>query len=117
MAESLRGRWVSEMLPQFWSFCAALKIPSKEEGIIFLHPTSSQVYLITEIFTGLDLGIHDFVIVKSRQLGASTILWALDLWWFLKFGSIQAMYIADDDENKEVHRNILSQMYESLPPK
>lgn len=116
-ATSLRGRWVSEMLPQFWSFCAALKIPSKEEGIIFLHPTSSQVYLITEIFTGLDLGIHDFVIVKSRQLGASTILWALDQWWFLKFGSVQAMYIADDDENKEVHRSIFTQMYESLPPK
>lgn len=95
-------------------FCESVRIPSKDIGLAPLILMDSQRYLIETIFWGLSQDRHDFVIVKARQLGASTVLWALDLFWLTKF-SIQAMYIADDEANKELHRDVIGQMYLSLP--
>lgn len=117
MTESLRGRWVSDLLPEFIAFAESMKIASKEEGVVTLSLMSSQYQLVYEIFSGLDQDIHDFVIVASRQIGKSTVLWALDLWWLQKFPAMQALYISDDSENTEIHRRTLGAMYKSLPPK
>ena len=101
-------------LARFLRFCEAVPIDSKEIGATRLILLSSQRYLIEEIFWGLSLGFHDFVIVKARQLGASSILWALDLWWLMTFPGLQGMYITDDEGNKETHRGYISDMYTGL---
>ena len=56
------------------------------------------------------------MVVKARQLGASVLLWALDLFWLMKFPGLQGLYVADSDPNKEIHRDMIAQMYESLAP-
>lgn len=117
LAVTGRAPVVTGLLAQFLEFCTTLRIPSKDQGVIPLVPMASQRYLFAEIFAGLAEGIHDFVVLKARQLGASTGLWALDLFWLLKFPGMQGIYIADSDPNKEIHRDIITTMYRSLPPK
>jgi hypothetical protein len=102
------------LLARFLRFCEKLRIPSKEAGDPILILWDSQRYAIEEVFHGFSLGIHDFVILKGRQLGLSTLLWAFDLFWLTTF-TLQAIYIADEEGNKEIHRDILGQMYLSLP--
>lgn len=101
-------------LAQFLQFCEAVPIDGKEQGSVRLILLTSQRYLIEEIFAGLSDGCHDFVIVKARQLGASSVLWALLLFWLTKFPSLLGMYIADDEGNKEKHRSLISSMYLGL---
>lgn len=105
------------LLDEFLHFCDSITIGSKEEGYVKLILLSSQRYLVEEIFWALSLGLRDVVVLKARQLGVSTVLWAFDLWWLLRFPGIQAMYIADTEPNKEIHRDLIRQMYASLPPK
>jgi hypothetical protein len=70
---------------RFLRYCAAVTIPSKEQGMVKLVPLSTQTYLIDEVFDGLAAGIHDFVILKARQLGAclnpNTRVLTSDLRW------------------------------------
>lgn len=115
MTESIR--WVDDMLPRFLRFCGRLRIATKELGVIRLDTMmSSQRYCVDQLFQGLDEGIHDFLWLKSRQLGISTILWALDLWWLQRFPGMQGIYITDDADNTRVHRRIVMDMYATLPP-
>lgn len=109
-------RWVQDELPKFLRFCAHVRVATKELGVVRLDQLlSSQLWFINEIFRGLDEGLHDFLCLKGRQLGISTILWALDLWWWQRFEAMQAMYITDDGENTQVHRAIIMEMYGSIP--
>ena len=106
MPEPWRG-----YLARFLRFCEWVPIDPKEGGVLWHGIAwaillSSQRYLIEEIFWGLSQGFHDFVIVKGRQLGISTVLWAFDLFWLTRF-SLQGMYVADDEPNKEIHRDII----------
>jgi len=100
---------------QFQRFADHVSIPSKDEGIVRMRAWSSQLYLDDEIFAGLEAGYHDFIVLKARQLGISSRMWALDLFWLVTFSGVQGMYIADDENNKDLHRDIVSQMYLSLP--
>lgn len=58
-------------------------VKSKENGWIILGKNlyDAQLRVINAIFTGLSEGKHDFKILKSRQLGVSTITRALMLFW------------------------------------
>lgn len=109
MAQPWRG-----LMVLFLRFCERLTIESKDVGVVPLILNGPQRYAVEEIFWGFSCGLHDFVILKARQLGLSTLLWAFDLFWLTKF-SLQGMYIADDEPNKEIHRDIIGKMYVSLP--
>ena len=61
-------------LQQFYRFCSNLKIETKEEGLRKMdHLLGTQTYVMDEISSGLEEGIHFFVILKGRQLGITTI--------------------------------------------
>ena len=113
---SLTGEY-AKLLAAFLKFCEHVRIPSKNAGLVPLILMATQRYVIEAIFEGLARDKHDFVILKARQLGVSTVLWALDLFWVLRFGGMQGIYIADDEPNKEIHRDIIAEMYKSLPPR
>jgi hypothetical protein len=100
----------------FEEFCGKIQIPSKEEGLIpFGKMWGTQKYFLDRIEYGLERGIHEFVGLKGRQQGITTLCDALDLWWPQKYDGIQGMLVADEDENKNFRRDVLRQMLESLP--
>ncbi len=63
----------------FYQFLHRCYINSKDEGRISLGRSlyEAQTIAITQIFDALENDIHDIYILKSRQLGISTIVRAL----------------------------------------
>lgn len=100
----------------FWRFCSRLTINAKEMGAIKLtRPFGPQRWLIKQIATGLDEDIHDYTILKCRQLGASTILLALDLYWLFVHGGMDGTLVTHDEGTFVNFRTTLTEMYHNLP--
>lgn len=109
---SYTQRWV----PAFLHFLSVLKVTSKEmaePGPI--TPYESQLRFLRELDTGLSEGQHYFVCLKSRQLGISTFLLALDIFWLFMFPGLRGALIADNDENRDAFRDTITEMLDSLP--
>jgi hypothetical protein len=102
---------------KFEAFCATLWIDSKEFGRMPLTWLESQRYFVEQIAAGLKEDIHEFVILKGRQMGISTVSLALDIYWIFKHQGLQAAIVTDTDENREIFRSLLSQYIASLPKK
>ncbi len=104
---------------EFRSFLKSLQVDSKEEGIIALGDDllGTQEYFIEEVAAGLAAGIHYFVILKGRQLGITTIVLALDLYWHFKHEGMQGTLATDNEENREVFRTTLTNYVDGLPAK
>jgi hypothetical protein len=101
---------------KFERFCSKLRIDSKELGRIPLTFLGSQRYAVEEIAKGLALGIHTFVILKGRQMGISTVLLALDLYWMFKNEGLKGAVVTDTDDNRELFRSYIAEYIDSLPP-
>lgn len=67
----------------FYDYLGHCRIKSKESGWIILGQNlyGAQTIVIDKIFDGLANDIHDFKVLKSRQLGVSTIIRALMTFW------------------------------------
>jgi hypothetical protein len=103
-------------LKQFYKFCAALKIETKEQGLRRLdNLLGTQTYVMGEIAKGLEQGAHHYVILKGRQLGITTISLALDLYWVFTHPGLQATLTTDTEENREMFRSTLGMYHEGLP--
>lgn len=115
MSEKIK--W-SAVKKEFNRFCNDLKIETKEFGIVSLGKTmlGSQIYFVDEVFDGLDKGVHYSVVLKARQMGISTIMLALDLFWHFKFPGTQGTLATDTEENREMFRTTLTLYMEGLPP-
>lgn len=100
---------------EFNRFCNALKIDSKEFGTIPLRLLGTQTYLLDEIIKGLDEGIRDFYVLKARQLGISTVCWALDLYWLFKHPGLRGTLVTHDEETREECRANITAYMDSLP--
>lgn len=102
----------------FYKFCQALQVDTKELGRVPLadHLFRGQRYLIERIEQGLRDDIHTFFILKGRQMGISTVLLALDLYWSSKYGGTQGSLVTNDESNRDMFRNTLSLYMDSLPP-
>lgn len=111
--EGLPSYW----LPAFLRFCEQITITSKEDGRISLsNPYLVQRTFLSEVNGGLEQGIHHFVALKARQLGVSTILLALDIFWLYMFEGMQGALIFDTAKNLLVARRLITEMLASLPP-
>lgn len=104
---------------EFRDFCKSLLIDSKEHGIVSLGEvwSGTQEYFIEEIAKGLEEDIHYFVVLKGRQVHITTVCLALDLYWSLKYTSVQGTLITDTEENREMFRETLAMYVDSLPAK
>lgn len=96
-------------------FCSHLRIDSKEFGTIPLRHLGTQRYLIDQIELGLNKGIHEFYVLKARQLGISTEGWALDLYWLFTHEGLRGTLITHDDETREECRANITSYLDSLP--
>lgn len=105
-------------LSRFTKFTQALKIDSKERGLITLGDSllGTQRWVLRAITTGLEEGCRNFVTLKCRQIGISTISLALDLYWIFKYRALTGALVVHDDPAREQFRQTLSMYCEGLPP-
>lgn len=103
----------------FATFLNHLTIESRETGTTILgqHLWGSQTRVLDFIATGMDDGIRDFTILKSRQLGETTICLAIDLFWLFLYPGINGCILIDDESNRDKIRVILRQFANGLPTK
>jgi hypothetical protein len=103
-------------LPAFMHFISKIRITSKElEKPTAIIPYDAQTRFLEAMASGLQEDIHHFVCLKARQLGISTILLALDIFWLQMFPGLQGALIADTGDNKETFRETITEMLDSLP--
>lgn len=97
----------------------ALRIDTKERGIIPLGTNllGTQKWVMREIVSGLEDGIHDFEILKARQLGISTFSLALDLYWLGRHKALTGAMITHDEPARDSFRSTLELYYSGLPDK
>jgi len=101
----------------FYAYLSRCVIDSKEDGEIVLgeHLYASQRTAITMVFDGLEQDIHDFFILKSRQLGLSTITRALTVFFLGLHKGLKGALVFDTSEHKEDAREELVNMIRALP--
>lgn len=102
---------------EFRAFLCALKVDSKELGVIRLGDNllGTQEWVLRKIVEGLEDGKHDFVTLKCRQAGISTISLALDLFWLFKHKGMTGMLVVHEDSARDQFRTTLELYYSSLP--
>jgi hypothetical protein len=105
------------LLAQWERFSRSVRIPSRDEGLVAFRPFGTQTYLIREILTGLEQGVREFLILKPRQVGASTVLMIFTLFWMLKHAGLQGALVTETDKTKEYLRGSFAKIAETLPTK
>lgn len=102
---------------EYFRFRQHVRINSKELGNVCLgdHTYRSQKIFLDGIFDGLAEDIHDFKVLKSRQLGISTESRALTLFWIGIHDGLKGYLVYDTDAHKEEARLELIGMIQSLP--
>jgi hypothetical protein len=110
----------TKWLRLFEQFIADIRIQSKEE----LSPDGrgaplklweSQRRYLREVGNGLDNGIHSFNCLKSRQLGATTVSLAIDVFWLAMHPGIRGCVVTDDEKKRDENRGLIVSYVDSFP--
>lgn len=99
-----------------YSLLSAVEIDTKEEGRTHVEPWMSQRMVIDAVAKGLEEGVHEFVILKCRQVAITTVAAVIELFWCLANPGVQGAIIADRTDNLERLRRIFASLLETLPP-
>lgn len=104
-------------LNRFMAFTRALRIDTKELGIIRLGDSllGTQRWVMRAITKGMEEGCRNFVTLKCRQIGISTVSLALDLYWMFKYKALTGALVVHDEPAREQFRQTLSMYCEGLP--
>jgi hypothetical protein len=102
----------------YYEFLNNCYINSKDGGVMCLgdgiYP--AQTRLCTAVFDGLERDVHDFKVLKSRQLGVSTITRALHTFWIGIHEGLPSATVFDTDSNKKKARREIENIIDNLPP-
>jgi len=103
----------------FIQFCGQITINSKELGQCKLADSlyRAQFIALDAIFSGLQDKIHYFDILKSRQLGISTVVRALSLFWCGIHPGMKGYAILDSEAHLNEARVEITGMARNLPTK
>jgi hypothetical protein len=101
----------------FYTFLDRCYINSKDYGRVCLGENLywGQKYAVTQIFDALEQDVHDIYILKSRQLGMSTLVRALMIFFEGMFAGLKGAIVFDTDQNKQESRAELEVMINDLP--
>ena len=101
----------------FYAFLNSCFINSKNTGFTCLGENlyDGQRKFITTVLDGLENDIHKFFILKSRQLGLSTISRALSIFYIGIHRGLGGCLVFDSSENRESARAELEAMIDDLP--
>ena len=104
-------------LSQFMQFANALLIDTKERGMLRLGSSmlGTQRWLLRHIVEGFEEGKQEFVTLKCRQAGISTLSLALDMFWLFRFKGMTGMLAVHEDTARDQFRSTLELYYASLP--
>lgn len=104
-------------ITHFTDFTNDLRINSKERGLITLGSSlmGTQRRYLREVTIGMDEGVREFVTLKARQIGLSTICMAFDLYWPMYFDGMFGAIVTHDDSARDSFRAQLEMYYEGLP--
>src|SRR5258705_10764468 len=112
---SKRKRTVVEKA--FYDFLNRCFVNSKDSGRICLGEElyDGQRRFITAVFDALEADIHKIFVLKSRQLGISTIARALTIFLLGLHNALKGAIVVDTDQNKQESRAELEVMIDELP--
>src|SRR5215475_7197353 len=99
-----------------YDLLGSVEIDTKEQGRCHVEPWLSQRMVIDTICKGLAEGVHEFVVLKSRQMAITTVASVIELFWALTNPGTQGCIIADRTDNLERLRRIFASLLETLPP-
>ena len=99
-----------------YSLLSAVEIDTKERGRAHVEPWPSQRMVIDAVCDGLAHGVHEFVILKCRQVAITTVCSVIELFWALANPGVQGAIIADRGDNLQRLRRIFASLLETLPP-
>jgi len=92
---------------------AEVPVPTRDLGFVPIPLWSTQRLLLRTILDGLRDGYRQFYVLKSRQVGASSLCLLLTLYWMDRWPGLQGACIADSPENREYFRSQLIQISEA----
>lgn len=100
---------------RFLKFISALRIQSRDSGLVPFVMLGSQIYILDEICKGIADGVSNFVILKSRNLGCSTFFLALDLFWAFEHPGLLGVFATHEDASRDQFRNQIDLFLDTLP--
>ena len=99
-----------------YSLLSQVELTTKEHGKTRVEPWLSQRLVIDAVAKGLSEGVHEFVILKSRQMAITTVCSVIELFWVLANPGVQGAIISDRTDNLERLRRIFGDLLGTLPP-
>lgn len=99
----------------FNDFLKHVWIDSKETGESRLVLYDAQKRFLRGVFEGLENDIHDFTILKARQLGISTVCRVLIVFWAFMHRGLRVALVYDTESNKEDARKEIELLLARLP--
>ncbi len=101
----------------FYAFLSTCRINSKNLGFVSLGDNlyTGQKRFITAVLDGLEEDKHDIYVLKSRQLGITTIARALSTFYLGIHKGLSGALVFDSNENKNLARDELVTMIKDLP--
>jgi hypothetical protein len=116
MNETPNPKW----LPLFRRYLKHIRIQSKHAAEdldgsgIELNLWTSQSRVLEQICQGLEDGVHVFYILKSRQLGVTTITIAIILFWLAYHPNTIGCLVSDSEKNAAKNRETVRRYVQSL---
>jgi len=98
-----------------YDLLGSVQIDTKERGRCQVDPWPSQRLVIDAVAKGLNEGVHEFVVLKCRQVAITTVCSVIELFWALANPGVQGAIIADRTDNLERLRRIFASLLETLP--
>lgn len=99
-----------------YDLLTSVEVDTKELGRAHVEPWASQRLVIDAVAKGLQEGVHEFVVLKCRQVAITTVCSVIELFWCLANPGVQGAVIADRTDNLERLRRIFASLLETLPP-
>ena len=115
------GAWdaakVAIFRDSFYNFLNYVTVSSKEKGQMVLGENlyRAQTMFYESIFDGLAEDVHEFFVLKSRQLGISTGTRALSLFWIGMHEGLRGAMVFDSASNTASARREIEETLDNLP--
>src|SRR5215469_1100207 len=102
---------------KFLKFLSKLKVQSKDYGLVPFRLLGSQLYILDEMCKARDEGISHFLILKARQMGATTFFIALDMFWSFEHKGLLGTFVLHKEEARDDWRATIEVFYQEIPRK
>jgi hypothetical protein len=99
-----------------YDLLTSVELDTKEFGRSRIEPWPSQRIIVDAVAKGLNEDIHEFVVLKCRQVAVTSVCSVIELFWSLANPGVQGAIIADRTDNLERLRRIFASLLETLPP-